>query len=103
MTTVDPTTQSLEAALLDQKVAGTFMEKPYAYIAVLSGADADSKMQWAIGIAVEDEQGYNEIRGEQFMFAQHAEARTFCDGMNRHIGLSVTRETEIICSTMRSR
>lgn len=98
MKTIDPTQRSLEAAILDQTVAGTFEDKPYAYAAVLN--QGSGKM-WAIGIAVEDEAGYNPVAG--FEFDTQAEVDAFVDGMNKHIGLTKLKATEIIASSMRRR
>jgi len=93
-TTVDPTHHSLEAAILDQKVAGAMGDLPYAYVPVLND---DGK--WALGIAVEDEAGYSPVTGMDFRTDQ--EARNFADGMNKHIGLDPYRTMEIVTSSMR--
>ena len=74
-TTVDPTQRSLEAAILDQKVAGTYGDQPYAYVAVYTEGT-----KWGLGIAVENEQGYNPIGGMEF--DTHEQAGRFADGMN---------------------
>jgi hypothetical protein len=92
----DPTSKSLEAALLDQKVAGAMGDLSYAYVAVVGGSK-----QFTIGIAVEGQDGYNPIDGGLFEFDSYDEANVFCDGMNKHIGLDKRRAIEIICTTMR--
>lgn len=92
---IDPTNHSLEAAILDQKVAGAFHGKSYAYVSVIR----ETGQAWGIGIAVEGERGYNPIDG--IGFDRHYEAKEFCAGMNLHIGLSEHRMAEIVCSTMR--
>lgn len=92
----DPTNKSLAAALLDQKVAGMMGDQSYAYVAVVGGSK-----QFTIGIAVEGQDGYNPIEGGLFEFDYYDEASTFCDGMNKHIGLDPRRSMEIITSTMR--
>ena len=97
-TTDDPTQKSLEAAILDQVVAGTFDGKPYAFVAVIGG----STKQWTIGVAVENESGYSPVSGDYFEFDSYEKASDFCDGMNKHIGLDKYRATQIICSSMRA-
>jgi hypothetical protein len=94
-TTIDPTHNSLDAAILDQKVAGLMGDDAYAYVKVTG----EGAKPWAIGIAVEHEAGYSPISGMEF--ATEAEADAFVDGMNRHIGLDARRAMEIVCSTMR--
>lgn len=93
----DPTNGNLAAALLDQKVAGAFHGQKYAYTPVLN-----NNGYWGLGIAVEDEAGYNPIQSAQFRWKSQADARDFCRGMNKHIGLFEEDETRIVCSTMRS-
>lgn len=93
-TTIDPTQQSLEAAILDQKIAGQMGDQPYAYVAVYTEGT-----KFGLGIAVEDQQGYSPITGIDF--DSHDQAHNFADGMNRHIGLDGTRAAQIICSSMR--
>lgn len=88
----DITNTNLEAAFLDQKVAGLFRDKSYAFIAVC-GDD------WSLGIAVEGERGYNPIDGKSF--PTQAEAREWADGLNEHIGLTSDRVGDIITSTLR--
>lgn len=84
----------LEAALLDQNVAGTFFGKKYAYVSVF-GEDG-----WKLGVAVANEGGYNPIA---LNFASKAECDEWADGLNEHIGLSKDEAAMIICSTMGGR
>ena len=97
-TTDDPTQKSLEAAILDQTVAGVFDDKPYAFVPVIGG----STKQWTIGVAVENESGYSPISGGYFEFDSYEKASDFCDGMNKHIGLDDYRAVQIVCSSMRA-
>jgi len=93
MTTQDITSRNLEAAILDQKVAGTFRDKRYAFVTVL----ADDG--WQLGVAVEDEPGYSPITGKTFQ--DRAAAREWADGLNQHIGLTTHAAQNIVISTMR--
>ena len=76
----DITNRHLEAAILDQKVAGAFAGKTYAFV------------------AVKDETGYNPISGKTFH--THDEAKQWADGLNEHIGLSKAEALNIVGSTM---
>jgi hypothetical protein len=99
--TKDPTQQSIEAAILDQKVAGTMGDDPYAYVAVLN--HRPGKM-WAIGIAVEDQAGYVPIEADiMFTFDRREEVDAFVGGMNKHIGLTPDRAARIVISSMRGK
>jgi len=89
----DPTHNNLDAALLDQKVAGVFQGKDYAYVPVVT------ERGWEAGIAVANEDGYNPIDGFR-SFPDQDTARAFCNGMNKHIGLPMDHATGIIVSTM---
>ena len=89
------TTQFLEAAIIDQKVAGEFHGKAYAFVAVAV------KGGWQLGVAVANEAGYNPISGK--MFKQHAEATLWADGLNKHIGLQNDERLDIITSSMGGR
>jgi hypothetical protein len=95
---VDPTNNSLEAALLDQKVAGTYDTKEYAYVAVTR--DGAKGKPFGIGIAVLDEQGYTPIEGGLFEFDSYDSASAFANGMNKHIGLNEHAAVRIVVSTM---
>lgn len=92
---MDITNTNLEAAIIDQKVAGAFPGKTYAYTAVI-----DSK-GWALGVAVANEQGYTPVIGKTF--DKEREAREWADSLNEHIGLSRFRVMDIVVSTMGGR
>ncbi|HVG51620.1 MAG TPA: hypothetical protein VM867_08310 [Xanthobacteraceae bacterium] len=87
----DITNTNLEAALLDQKVAGAF-EMPYAFVAVIN------KDGWQLGVAVANECGYHPIDGKTF--ADELAAREWADGLNRHIGLTADDAMCVVISTM---
>ena len=87
----DITNQYLEAAIIDQKVAGMFGGKAYAYVAVV-------KDGYGLGIAVKDESGYNPISGKSF--DSYEEAKQWADGLNEHIGLSKDAALDIVGSSM---
>jgi len=89
----DITATDLSAALLDQKVAGIFHGKSYAYAPVLD------EYGWALGVAVEDEQGYHPITGKSFLTRDAAQS--YADGLNAHIGLTLARAENIVISSMR--
>lgn len=86
----------LEAAIIDQEVAGIFgrISKRWCYVAVMRGDG-----EWGLGVAVEDEQGYHPIDGKTF--PTRAEASEWANGLNDHVGLSETESTAIIVSSMR--
>lgn len=88
----DITTLYLEAAILDQKVAGQFRDKRYAFVPVVA------KGGWELGVAVYDERGYSPIKGKTFK--EHDEASEWADGLNAHIGLTDDEAIRIICSSM---
>jgi hypothetical protein len=88
----DITTNNLEAAILDQVVAGAFAGKRYCFIASQNGAG------WILGIAVQNERGYNPIDGKKFA-SQH-EAAEWARGLNEHIGVTLAQATNIVVSTM---
>lgn len=89
----DITATNLRLALLDQKVAGAFTGKAYAYVSVYGDEG------WTLGIAVANEEGYSPIKG--FPLKDHQEAKTTAQGMNDHLGLVSHRIADIIASTMR--
>ena len=97
----DPTTMWLDAALLDQVVAGKFHGRPYAFVPIYRSPDVFSRNIWGIGIAVEGEHGHYPVAHPSFTWAARDEAAAFCEGMNRHVGLSPLREVEIVASSMR--
>ena len=95
----DPTHTSLEAAFLDQKVAGQFHGMDYVYVPSLM----DNGM-WCVGIAVANEDGHYPIRGSsEFEFDRFDLCVIFCHGMNRHIRVPLDHVAEIIASTMGGR
>jgi hypothetical protein len=94
----DITSRYLEAAILDQKVAGRFRGKRYAFVAVMQDTHPDGT-PWALGVAVENEDGYHPLDGKYFTTME--EAREWADGLNEHIGLRPIDMVEIITSTMR--
>ena len=91
----DITTTNLEAAILDQKVAGEFRGKRYCFIATRHGD------QYILGVAVQGERGYNPIRGKAFI--TQAQATEWANGLNEHLGLTVEQATSIVISTMHRR
>lgn len=88
----DITNENLQAAILDQKVAGIFRGKTYAYVALVA------KRGWQLGIAVANESGYHPIGGKSF--ANQQEARKWAERLNEHIGLSDKQAINIVISTM---
>ena len=94
-TTIDPTQRSLEAAILDQKIAGKFDDKPYAYVPVIS----EGPKQWEIGIAVKHEQATAQSRAASNSTSTRKLMHS-SDGMNMHIGLDPARAMKIIASSM---
>lgn len=91
----DITSTHLEAALIDQSVAGAFPDTAYAFTAVIEGG------AWCLGVAVANEQGYNPIPGKKF--ETQGEAKQWADGLNKHIGRDAHSVMAIICSTMGGR
>ena len=87
----DITNQYLEAAFIDQNVAGAFHGKSYAFVAIVNGG-------YSLGVAVANEQGYNAITGKTF--STYEEAKRWASELNKHIGLSVDEALDIISSTM---
>lgn len=89
---MDITNTHLEAALLDQKVAGEFRGKPYAFVPVLHDTG------YILGVAVANEPGYSPITGKTF--EDRGRAREWADGLNKHIGLSDEQAMAIVLSSM---
>jgi hypothetical protein len=87
----DITSTHLEAAIIDQNVAGAFYDKRYAFVAVYNEG-------WQLGVAIANESGYNPIGGKTFK--DRAEANEWADGLNAHIGLTDLAALHIIGSTM---
>jgi hypothetical protein len=90
----DFTSMYLEAAILDQVVAGEFVGKDYAFVAVYSDGIP------ALGIAVANEPGYHPTTKK---LHSYDEANKWADELNAHIGLSKDRASELIISTMGGR
>jgi len=88
----DITTTHLEAAIIDQKVAGEFAGKVYAFVAVINDG-------YRLGIAVANESGYSPLHGKTF--DHYDEAKRWATALNQHIGLSQDAALDIIGSTMR--
>jgi hypothetical protein len=94
----DPTHQSLEAAILDQKVAGAFHDVKYAYVPVMRATGKP----WGVGIAVENQHGYTPLDGiDCVQYDKRKEAEDFCLGMNQHIGLTTLEAARIVVTSMR--
>jgi len=96
----DITNTNIVAAILDQKVAGFYAGKRYAYVSVIDGVEGVHG--WGIGVAVEDRQGYTPIEAPGMPFKTEKAAKAFADGMNEHLRLSPRDVVEIVISTMRS-
>jgi hypothetical protein len=90
----DITNMHLEAAIIDQKVAGVFPDKAYAFIATVGNG-------YQLGVVIANEPGFNPIAGKAFV--HYREAEQWAEGLNKHIGLSKNEVTDIIGSTMRGR
>jgi len=88
----DFTNGNLEAALLDQKVAGMYSGKTYCFVAVVA------KGGWQLGVAAANERGYTPIRGKTF--DNEKEARAWAQGLNEHIGHTDDEAVRIVVSTM---
>lgn len=91
----DITNTHLEAAIIDQNVAGAFSGKTYAFLAVIANGG------WRLGVAVANERGYNPISGKTF--TDQGEAHRWAHGLNEHIGVDVDTALNIIVSTMGGR
>ena len=91
----DLTNTNLEAAIIDQKVAGAFHDKRYAFTAVTCSEG------FQLGVAIENEQGYHALAGKYF--DSYNAATEWADSLNRHIGLSEVEAIHIVCSTMRGK
>jgi hypothetical protein len=89
----DITNTHLEAAIIDQKVAGEFAGKVYAFVGVINDG-------YQIGVAVTNEQGYSPISGKTF--ERYEEAKQWADSLNEHIGLSKEEVLDIVTTTMRA-
>lgn len=87
----DITNTHLEAAILDQVVAGTFGGVDYAFTVVIGDGG------FALAVAIANEPGYYPTNKT---FETEAEAYEWADGLNTHIGLTATEAARIIVSTM---
>ena len=87
------TNEHLDAAIIDQKVAGEFQGKVYAFAAIV---DANG---YGLGVAVANENGYSPIQGKTFN--NYDEAKRWARELNAHIGLSQDEALDIVGSTMR--
>jgi hypothetical protein len=87
----DITNTNLEAAILDQKVAGAMHGKSYAFVAIVNNG-------YKLGVAVANEPGYNPIEGKTF--DSYGDAKYWANSLNEHIGLSTDEALDIIGSTM---
>lgn len=94
----DITSRNMEAAIIDQKVAGEFRGKRYAFAPVLAKGKKIGEF-WMLGVAVENEAGYSPVEGRYF--AEREEAREWADGLNQHIGHTPSSAFAIICSSVR--
>jgi len=90
----DITRTHLAAALLDQKVAGTFRGKRYAYAVI---PHENNEGWWQLAVTVQGELGYNPIDG--IRFDTHTEAKQWADGLNAHLKLSPADAALIVAST----
>lgn len=86
------TSEHLEAAIIDQTVAGQFAGKRYAFVTVCG------KEHYGLAVAVANDSGYNPIGGKNF--DSQGEAKAWADGLNHHIGLTDEEALKIILSTM---
>lgn len=67
--------------------------KKYAFTPVII------RDSWGLGIAVENEPGYNPLEGK--FFDTRDEAQSFADDLNKYLKLSEREAMEIIITTMR--
>jgi hypothetical protein len=88
----DITNTHLEAAIIDQHVAGSFADKVYAFTVVIGDGG------WQLGVAVANESGYHPISGKTFK--GRAEADEWADRLNAHIGRDKLAALHIVGSTM---
>lgn len=91
---MDITANNLEAAIIDQQVAGR-INTPYAFVTTVNDKG------WILGVAVANEPGYNPIFGKTF--TSETEAGEWAKGLNEHIGLTPDDTARIIISTMGGR
>lgn len=88
----DITSRYLEAALIDQMVAGQFVDTTYAFVATV-----DDK-GYGLGVAVANEQGFSPIVGKDF--DSYDEAKRWASGLNAHIGRTPDDVLAIVGSSM---
>lgn len=89
---MDITSEHLDAAVIDQAVAGEFSGKRYAFIA------ARKQDAHILGVAVADEVGWSPVEGKQF--GSRDAAQDWADRLNTHIGLTTNEAVKIITSSM---
>lgn len=87
------TSQHLEAAIIDQMVAGQFQDKVYAFTATLNDKD-----NFILGVVVANEHGYSPVVGKTFK--TYEEAKRWANELNAHIGRSQDEVLEIVTSSM---
>lgn len=90
---MDITTKHLDLAIIDQMVAGSFAGQRYAFTQAYT-----DKGQYVLAVAVANESGYCPIEGKTTR--DLAEAQTWADGLNAHIGLTQREALHIVASTM---
>jgi len=88
----DITSLDLQAAFLDQEVAGMARGRAYCFVAVVGYPKG-----WKLGVAFANEQGYIATTKD---FKTEAEARDYAERMNQHIGRSDDECMRIVISTM---
>jgi hypothetical protein len=86
------TSKYLEAALIDQIVAGQFSGLVYAFASVPEPGG------WVLGVVVANEKGYSPVRGK--VFTTSTECEYWVEGLNAHIGRSPESVMSIVGSSM---
>jgi hypothetical protein len=86
------TSKYLEAAIIDQVVAGHYSGRAYAFVAVIH------EEKYALGVAVANEPGYAPVFGK--VFDTDAEAKEWATGLNEHIGRDLRDVASVVASTM---
>ena len=86
------TSRYLEAALIDQIVAGQFANKKYAFVATVAFG------HYGLGVSVANEEGFSPIAGKEF--TSYDEAKQWASELNAHIGREPREAMDIIGSSM---